>query len=32
MQHPINETLWHEVTQQVMTGMHEWRLQHPKAT
>jgi hypothetical protein len=32
MQNPINETLWHDLTQQVMTGMHEWRLQHPKAT
>lgn len=28
----LNETLWHQLTQEVMTGMREWRLQHPKAT
>lgn len=28
----INEQLWHQLTQEVMTGMREWRLQHPKAT
>ena len=28
----INETLWHQLSQEVMTGMREWRLQHPKAT
>ena len=28
----INEALWHQLTQEVMTGMREWRLQHPKAT
>jgi ribosomal protein S27AE len=28
----INETLWHQLTQEVMTGMREWRLQHPTAT
>lgn len=28
----INETLWHQLTQEVMTGMREWRLQHPQAT
>ena len=32
MEDPINETLWHDLTQEVMTGMREWRLQHPKAT
>jgi NADH pyrophosphatase NudC (nudix superfamily) len=23
---------WHELTEDVLTGMKEWRLQHPKAT
>ena len=23
---------WHELAEDVMTGMKEWRLQHPKAT
>lgn len=32
MQRAINETLWHDLTQEVMTGIRDWRLQHPKAT
>lgn len=32
MSRPINEALWHQLTQQVMSGMREWRMQHPKAT
>ena len=28
----INEQLWHQLTQEVMSGMREWRAQHPKAT
>lgn len=28
----INEQLWHQLTQKVMTEMREWRAQHPKAT
>lgn len=32
MGRPINEQLWHQLTQEVMSGMREWRLQHPKAT
>jgi hypothetical protein len=27
----INEALWRQLSQVVMTGMREWRLQHPKA-
>jgi phage host-nuclease inhibitor protein Gam len=23
---------WHELAEDVMTGMKEWRMQHPKAT
>ena len=23
---------WHELTEDILTGMKEWRLQHPKAT
>jgi len=23
---------WHELSEKVITGMKEWRLQHPKAT
>jgi len=26
------DTHWHELAGEVMTGMKEWRLQHPKAT
>lgn len=32
MNRPMNEPLWHQLTDDVMTGMREWRLQHPKAT
>ena len=28
----VNEQLWHQLTDEVMTGMREWRAQHPKAT
>jgi hypothetical protein len=28
----INDALWRQLTQDVMTGMREWRVQHPKAT
>lgn len=26
------DSLWHELAEEVMSGMKEWRLQHPKAT
>jgi uncharacterized protein with PIN domain len=26
------ESLWHKLSEEVMTGMTEWRLQHPTAT
>jgi RNase P subunit RPR2 len=26
------DTQWHELAEDVLTGMKEWRLQHPKAT
>ncbi len=26
------ESLWHKLSEEVMTGMKEWRLQHPRAT
>jgi len=26
------DTRWHELAEEVMSGMKEWRLQHPKAT
>ena len=26
------DTQWHELAEEVMSGMKEWRLQHPKAT
>ncbi len=32
MGQPINEPLWHHLTQEVMRGMRAWRLQHPSAT
>jgi hypothetical protein len=28
----INEGLWRQLTDEITTGMREWRLQHPKAT
>lgn len=28
----INEQVWHQLPQELMTGMREWRAQHPKAT
>jgi predicted RNA-binding Zn-ribbon protein involved in translation (DUF1610 family) len=27
-----NNYLWHQLTEEILTGMHEWRQQHPKAT
>ena len=32
MSRPIDEQVWHRRTAEIMSGMHEWRLQHPKAT
>ena len=32
MSEPINEALWQQLTQQVMTEMRAWRTHHPKAT
>ena len=32
MSRPINEQTWHRLTEEMMTGMREWRSQHPKAT
>ena len=32
MTHSINEPLWHHLTQEVMSGMRDWRVQHPTAT
>jgi len=32
MSQPINEALWQQLTQDVMTKMRVWRLEHPKAT
>jgi hypothetical protein len=28
----INEQTWHRMTEEMMSGMREWRAQHPKAT
>jgi YgiT-type zinc finger domain-containing protein len=32
MGHGINAGLWRQLTDEIMTGMREWRQQHPKAT
>ena len=32
MSHPIDEQAWQRMTAEIMSGMREWRLQHPKAT
>jgi hypothetical protein len=28
----LNESLWHQLSEESTTGMREWRLQHPKAS
>ena len=28
----LNESLWRQLTEEIMIGMREWRVQHPKAT
>jgi YgiT-type zinc finger domain-containing protein len=30
--HTIDERLWRKLSEEVISGMKEWRLQHPKAT
>jgi len=32
MARPLNELLWHQLTDEITDGMREWRQQHPKAT
>jgi hypothetical protein len=32
MSRPIDEQLWHRMTAEIMSGMREWRIAHPKAT
>ena len=32
MSHPIDEQAWHRMTAEIMSGMREWRIAHPKAT
>jgi len=32
MSGPINEQAWHQMTEEILSGMREWRAQHPKAT
>ena len=32
MARSLNESLWHQLTEDITTGMREWRNQHPKAT
>ena len=32
MSRPINEQAWHQITEEITSGIREWRLQHPKAT
>ena len=32
MSHPLDEQTWHRMTAEIMAGMRDWRLQHPKAT
>jgi len=28
----LSEPLWHQLTEEITTGMREWRIQHPHAT
>jgi hypothetical protein len=32
MREPINQALWQQLTQDVLTEMQAWRIEHPKAT
>ena len=32
MKRPITEQTWHHLTEEIMTGMREWRAAHPTAT
>ena len=32
MARALSESLWRELTEDITTGMREWRIQHPKAT
>jgi hypothetical protein len=32
MSHPIDEQAWQRMTAEIMSGMREWRVAHPKAT
>src|SRR5215212_4189447 len=32
MSRPITEQTWHQLSEEIMTGMREWRVLHPKAT
>lgn len=32
MRQPLNDSLWHQLTQDVMISMRDWRLQHPTAS
>ena len=32
MARALNESLWRQLTEEITTGMREWRNQHPKAT
>jgi hypothetical protein len=32
MHRSLDEQAWHRMTTEIMAGMREWRLQHPKAT
>lgn len=32
MNDPITEQTWHHMTEDIMRGMREWRIQHPTAT
>lgn len=32
MARALNESLWHQLTEEITSGMREWRNQHPKAT
>lgn len=32
MNRPLTEQTWHHLTEEIMTGMREWRALHPKAT
>ena len=31
MEYPVSDDRWHQFSAEILSGMHEWRQQHPRA-